>query len=161
MLAVIASKYLKQSYSCLYQHHNQRCIFLVSSRFVRVTFFLSNSHEINKPLRLAIPFWVSPDGVLEDGLLLAYEPVPVKSSVIPSGLCLTDSEGNPGDMFATLGFLDGREFPRKQTISRCSINCDSMNIILGFQVTSSLYKINNKYHSCFRFSFIRGFKTLY
>ena len=69
---------------------------------------------MNKPLRLTIPFWVSPDGVLEDGLSLAYEPVPVKSSVVPSGLCLTESEGNPGDMFATLGFLDVRKFPRKQ-----------------------------------------------
>ena len=69
---------------------------------------------MNKPLRLAIPFWVTPDGVLEDGLSLAYEPVPVKSSVISSGLSLTDSKGNPGEIFATLGFLDGREFPRKQ-----------------------------------------------
>jgi len=87
---------------------------------------------MNKPLRLAVPFWVSPDGVLEDGLLLAYEPVPVKPSVVPSGPCLTDSEGNPGDMFATLGFVDGREFPRKQRKSKCLSNCDSMNVIFGF-----------------------------
>ena len=77
-------------------------------------------HEMNKPLRLAIPSWASPDGVLEDGLSLAYEPVPVKSSVVPSGLCTTDSEENPGEIFATLGFLAGREFPRKQKISSCS-----------------------------------------
>ena len=75
---------------------------------------------MNIPLRLAIPFWVSPDGVLEDGLSLAYEPVPVKSSVVPSALSITDSEGNPGDIYATLGFLDGRKFPRKQKMSRCS-----------------------------------------
>ena len=62
---------------------------------------------------MAIPFWVTPDGVLEDGLSLAYEPVPVKSSVVSSLLRLTDTEGNPGEIFATLGFLDGREFPRK------------------------------------------------
>ena len=66
---------------------------------------------MNKPLLLAIPFRVPQDGVLEDCFPLAYEPVPVKSSVIPSGLCLTESEGNPGETFATLGFLDGREFP--------------------------------------------------
>ena len=69
------------------------------------------SHEMNKPLRLAIPFRVPRDGVLEDGLSLAYEPVPVKSSVVPSGLCSTECEGNPGEIFAALGFLDGIEFP--------------------------------------------------
>ena len=69
------------------------------------------SHEMNKPLRLAIPFRVPRDGVLEDGLALVYEPVPVVSSVSPSGLCSTESEGNPGEIFAALGFLDGIEFP--------------------------------------------------
>ena len=73
---------------------------------------------MNKPLRLAIPLRVPQDGVLEDGLSLAYEPVPVKSSVVPSALCLTESEGNPGEIFATLGFLDGREFPMEKKISR-------------------------------------------
>jgi len=74
---------------------------------------------MNKPLRLAIPFWVTPDGVLEDVSSLAYEPVPVKSSVVPSVLCLTDTEENPREIFATLGFLDGKEFPRKEKLSRC------------------------------------------
>jgi len=61
------------------------------------------------------------DGVLEGCLpLTAYESVPVKSSVVPLGLCLTEPEANPGDVYATLGFLDGREFPRKQNISSCS-----------------------------------------
>ena len=69
---------------------------------------------------MAIPFWETPDGVLEDGLSLAYEPVPVKSSVVPSVLRLTDTAGNPGEIFATLGFLDGREFPRKEKLSRSS-----------------------------------------
>jgi len=72
-----------------------------------------NSHEMNKPLWLAIPFRVPLDGVLEDGLSLAYEPVPVKSSVVPSGLCLTESEANPGEIFASSGFLDGIDFPSK------------------------------------------------
>jgi len=44
---------------------------------------------------------------------LAYEPASLKSPVVPSGLSLTDSEGNPGEIFATLGIVDGREFPRK------------------------------------------------
>ena len=68
---------------------------------------------MNKPLRLVIPFWVSQDGVLEEGLLLAYEPVPVGSSVFSSGLFLVESEGNAGEIFATLGFLDGRNIPRE------------------------------------------------
>ena len=51
-----------------------------------------NSHEMNKPLRLEIRFRVPQDGVLEEGLSLAYEPVPEKSSVAPSGLCSTESE---------------------------------------------------------------------
>jgi len=72
---------------------------------------------MNKPLWLAIPFRVPLDGVLEDGLSLAYEPVPVKSSVVPSGLYLTKSEANPGEMFATLGFLDGIDFPRETKYS--------------------------------------------
>ena len=73
---------------------------------------------MNKPsLRLAIPFRVPRDGVLEDGLSLAYEPVPVKSSVVPSGLCLTESEGNPEEIVASLGYLDGigKEFPADKT----------------------------------------------
>ena len=69
---------------------------------------------MSKPLRLAIPFRVPHDGVLEDGLSSAYEPVPVKSSVAPSGLCLTESEGNPGEILSALGFLDGIEFPMKK-----------------------------------------------
>jgi len=72
---------------------------------------------MNKPLWLAIPFRVPLDGVLEDGLSLAYEPVPVKSSVVPSGLYLTKSEANPGETFATLGFLDGIDFPRETKYS--------------------------------------------
>ena len=64
-------------------------------------------------MRLAVPFWVTPDGVLKDVSSLAYEPVPVKSSVVPSVLRLTDTAGNPGEIFATSGFLDGRKFPRK------------------------------------------------
>jgi len=50
------------------------------------------------------------------GLSLAYEPVPVKSSVVTSGLCLTESEANPGEIFATSGFLDGIDFPRGNKI---------------------------------------------
>ena len=73
---------------------------------------------MNKPLRLAIPFRVPRDGVLEDGLALVYEPVPVVSSVSPSSLCSTESEGNPGELFAALGFLDGIEFPMEKKISR-------------------------------------------
>jgi len=68
---------------------------------------------MNKPLRLALPFWVTPDGVLEDVSSLAFEPVPVKSSVVPSVLRLANTEGNPEEIFASLGFLVGREFPRK------------------------------------------------
>ena len=76
---------------------------------------------MSKPLRLAIPFRVPHDGVLEDGLSSAYEPVPVKSSVAPSGLCLTESEGNPGEIVSALGFPDGIEFPMgKKKISRLS-----------------------------------------
>ena len=75
--------------------------------------------KLNEPLRLAILFWVPQDWVL-DGLSLAYKPVPVKSSVVTSGLCLTESEANPGDTYATLRFLDGREFPKKQKLRRCS-----------------------------------------
>jgi len=33
--------------------------------------------------------------------------------MVPSGLCLKESEGNPGDRFATLGFQDGIDFPRE------------------------------------------------
>ena len=68
---------------------------------------------MNKPLLLAIPFRVPLDGELEDSLSLAYEPVPVRSSVVPSGLNLTESEANLGEIFATLGFLDGIDFPRE------------------------------------------------
>jgi len=68
---------------------------------------------MDKPLWLAISFMVPQDGVLEDGLSLAYEPIPGESSVVPSGLCLTESEGSPGETSATLGFLDGGEFPRE------------------------------------------------
>ena len=75
---------------------------------------------MNKPLRLTILSWVPQVLVLDDGLSLAYEPVPVKSSLVTSGLSLTESEANPGDIYATLGFLDGREFPKKQKLSRCS-----------------------------------------
>ena len=53
---------------------------------------------------------------LRDGWLLVFEPVPVKSSVVPSGLLLTESEGNPGEIDATLGFLDGN-LPGKQNKS--------------------------------------------
>ena len=69
---------------------------------------------MNKPLPLAISFWVPRDGVLADGLSLAYEPVPVKSSVAPSGLCSTESEGNTEEIVAALGFLDGIEFPKEK-----------------------------------------------
>ena len=70
-----------------------------------------NSSEISKPLRSAIPFRAPQDGVLEDGLSSANEPNPVKSSVAPSGLCSTESEGNPEKNVAALGFPDGIEFP--------------------------------------------------
>ena len=66
-----------------------------------------------KPLWLPNLFRVPQDGVLEEGLLLAYEPVPGESSVVPSGLCLIESEGNPEEILATLGFRDGTEFPRE------------------------------------------------
>ena len=66
---------------------------------------------MNKPLRLAIPSRAPQDGVLDDGCLLAYEPVPVKSSVVPSGLCSAESEENPEEIVAALGFPDGIEFP--------------------------------------------------
>ena len=66
---------------------------------------------MSKPLWLAIPFRAPHDGVLEDGLSLAYEPNPVKSSAAPSGLCSTESEGNPEEVVAALGFPDGIEFP--------------------------------------------------
>ena len=70
-------------------------------------------------MRLAIPFRLSEDGVLEGGVSLAYKPVPVKSPVVPSGLCLTESEGNPDEIVATLGFLDDIELPfeKKDTSS--------------------------------------------
>ena len=72
---------------------------------------------MSQPLRLSIPFRVPRDGVLEDGLSLAYEPVPVKSSVVPSGLSLAESEGNPEEIVAAWGFLDGIEFPVEIKIS--------------------------------------------
>ena len=68
---------------------------------------------MSKPLRLAIPFRLPQDGVLV-GLSLAYEPVPVKSFVAPSGLCLTESEGNPEEIVPALGFSDGIEFPMEK-----------------------------------------------
>ena len=67
---------------------------------------------MNKPLRLAIPFRVPRGGVLKEGFLLAYEPVPGESSVVPSAV-LTKSEGNPEEILATLGFLDGIDFPKE------------------------------------------------
>ena len=47
---------------------------------------------------------------------MPYEPaaVPVKSSVVPSGLFLTESEGNPGEIFAASVSLDGVELPLKK-----------------------------------------------
>ena len=71
---------------------------------------------MSKLLRLAIPFRIFQDGVLKDGWCLAYEPV--VSSVVPSDLCLTESEGNLAKIFAALGFLDGIEFPLEKKISR-------------------------------------------
>ena len=66
---------------------------------------------MSKPLRLAIPFRAPQDGVLEECLSSAYEPNPVKSTATPSGLCLTESERNPGEIVADLGFPGGIEFP--------------------------------------------------
>ena len=73
---------------------------------------------MSKPLRLAISFREPRDGVLEDGLALGYEPVPLISSVVPSGLCSTESEGNPGELSPALGLLDGIEFPLERKMSR-------------------------------------------
>ena len=73
---------------------------------------------MGKPLRLGIPFRVPRDGVLEDGLPLGYEPVPLVSSVVPSVLSLTESEGNPGELSPALGLLDGIEFPLEKKMSR-------------------------------------------
>ena len=72
---------------------------------------------MSKPLRSAIPFRAPQDGVLKDGLSSAYEPNPVKSSAAPSGLCSTESEGNPEEVVAALGFPDGIEFPAKKKIN--------------------------------------------
>ena len=73
---------------------------------------------MSKPLRSAIPFRAPQDGVLKDGLSSAYEPNPVKSSAFPSGLCLTESEGNPGKIVAALVSADGIECPvEKKKIS--------------------------------------------
>ena len=66
---------------------------------------------MSQPFRLAIPFRAPHDRVLEDGLSSAYKPNPVKSSVALSGLCSAESEGNPKEIVAALGFPDGREFP--------------------------------------------------
>ena len=66
---------------------------------------------MSKPFRLSIPFMAPQDGVLEDGWSLAYEPNPVKSSVAPSGLCSTESKGNPEEIVAALEFPDGIELP--------------------------------------------------
>ena len=71
---------------------------------------LFKSGEENKSL-FVILFWVPLDRGLQEGLPLPYEPVPVKSSAVPSGLFLTESEGNPGEIFAVLGSLDGVELP--------------------------------------------------
>ena len=66
---------------------------------------------MNKPLWLAISFWVPWDGVLEDGLE-SLEGTQDDFTVIRScSLISTVSEGNPGEIFAPLGFLDGIEFP--------------------------------------------------
>ena len=79
---------------------------------------------MSKPLGSAIPFRAPQDGVLEDGLSSACEPNPVKSSVAPSGLCSTESEGNPEKNVAALGFPDGIEFPVEKKINTpsCSKN---------------------------------------
>ena len=71
---------------------------------------------MSKPLRLAIPFREPRDGVLEVRFSLAYGPVPIVSSVSLSGLFSTEFEGNPGKLFATLGLLDGIEFPMEKKI---------------------------------------------
>ena len=76
---------------------------------------------MSKPLRSTIPFRAPHDGVLEDGLSSAYEPNPVKSSVAPSGLRSAESEGNPEEIVAALGFPDGIEFP----VKRKNINTSS------------------------------------
>ena len=75
---------------------------------------------MSKPLRSAIPFRAPHDEVLKDGLSSAYKPNPVKSSVAPSGLCSTESEGNPGKISASLGYTlgYGREFPVDETNKR-------------------------------------------
>ena len=73
---------------------------------------------MSKPLRLSIRFRVPQDGALEDGWSLAYEPDLVVSSVVPSGLCSTESEGNPEELVAALGYFDGIEFPLEKKISR-------------------------------------------
>ena len=75
---------------------------------------------MSKPLGSAIPFRAPQDGVLEDVLSLAYEPNPVKSSAVPSGLCSAESVGNPGEIVAALGFPDGIEFPKEKKISTSS-----------------------------------------
>ena len=76
------------------------------------------------------------DGVSEDGLSLAYEPVPVKSSVPPSGLCSIESEGNPGEIFAALGFLDGIEFPMEKDKKVFVFTVTIQGSRLTFQLTS-------------------------
>ena len=48
-----------------------------------------------------IPILGTLDGVLVDSLHCKLGPV--KSSVVPSGLILTESGGDPGDIFAALG----------------------------------------------------------
>ena len=72
---------------------------------------------MSKPFRLAIPFRAPHDRVLEDGLSSAYKPNSVKSFVAPSGLCSTESEGNPEEVMAALGFPDGIEFPVEKKIN--------------------------------------------
>ena len=91
---------------------------------------------MSKPLRSAIPFRVPQDGVLEEGLSSAYEPVPVKSSVAPSGLCLTESEGNPEELVPTSGFPDGIEFPMEKK----STSSFLANILI------SVYNLNSLIH---------------
>ena len=76
---------------------------------------------MSKPLRSTIPFRAPHDGILEDGLSSAYEPNPVKKSAAPSGLCSTESEGNPAEIVAALGFPDGIELP----VKRKNINTSS------------------------------------
>ena len=86
---------------------------------------------MDKPLRLAISFREPRDGVLEVGFSLAYEPVPVVSSVAPSGLCSTESEGNPEELFATLGLLDGIEFPMEKKILKVGSLVNSKGLKLS------------------------------